>query len=52
MNNYIAITTTPDGLVQKFEQAAPNERMASLLVKSKHRPGQAVRAQVIEASAA
>ena len=52
MNNYIVITTTPDGVVQKFEQTAPNERMASLLTKSKHHPGQAVRAQVVEASAA
>lgn len=52
MNNYIVITTTPNGLVQKFEQTAPNERMASLLTKSKHHPGQAVRATVTEASAA
>ena len=52
MNNYIVITTTPDGLVQKFEQTAPNERMASLLAKSKHHPGQAVRAQVVEVGAA
>ncbi len=52
MNNYIVITTTPDGLVQKFEQSARNERMASLLTKSKHHPGQAVRATVTEASAA
>ena len=52
MNNYIVITTTPDGLVQKFEQTANNERMASLLTKSKHHPGQAVRATVTEASAA
>ena len=46
MNNYIAITTTPNGLVQKFEQTSPNERMASLMTKSKHHPGQAVRATV------
>ena len=46
MNNYIVITTTPDGLVQKFEQSAPNERMASLLAKSKHHPSQAARATV------
>ena len=52
MNNYIVITTTPDGLVQTFEQQAPNERMASLLTKGKHHPGQAVRATVTEASAA
>ena len=52
MNNYIVITPTPDGLVQTFEQQAHNERMASLLVKSKHHPGQAVRATVTEAGAA
>ena len=52
MNNYIVITTTPNGLVQKFEQTAPNERMASLLAKSKHHPGQAVRTQVVEVGAA
>lgn len=47
MNNYIVITTTPCGLVQKFEQVARNERMASLLVKSKYYPGQPVRATVV-----
>lgn len=46
MDNYIVITTTPDGVVQKFEQTAQNERMASLLTKSKHHPGQACRATV------
>ena len=52
MNNYIVITTTPDGLVQKFEQTVPNERMASLLAKSKHHPGRAVRAKVVEVGVA
>ena len=52
MNNYTVITTTPDGLVQKFEQTARNERMASLLTKSKHHPGRAVSEQVIEVGAA
>ena len=52
MNNYIVITTTPNGLVQKFEQQARNERMASMMVKSKYHPGQAVRAQVVEVGAA
>ena len=52
MNNYTVITTTPSGLVQKFEQQARNERMASLLAKSKHHPGQPVRATVVEVGAA
>lgn len=46
MKLFKVTTTTPDGLVQTFEQSTPNERMASLLAKSKHHPGQAVRATV------
>ena len=52
MKLFKVTTTTPDGLVQTFEQSAPNERMASLLTKSRHHPGQAVRATVVEVGAA
>ena len=46
MQEYIVTVTTPSGIVHEFRQKAIWPRLASMLVKSAHFPGQPVKAVV------
>ena len=47
-HDYIVIATTPDGVAHKFYQKATSPLRASMMVKSAHFPGQAVKAVVTQ----
>ena len=51
MRRYQVITTTPDGLMEKFIQPAQNARQATGIVKSFYFPGRPVKTTVKEIAA-